>query len=310
MIITASICTYNRSHILTKAIESVLSQDFPSTDYELLIVDNASTDRTEEVVKSHISSHPHKNIRYIQEPKLGLSNARNTAWKNAKSKYVAYLDDDAKASISWLKSFVEVLKRHPQAAACGGKVIVNWNGKSSAPKWIPEKYLVLYGGFNLGNRIKQHNYAPGGNSAWKVDVLKKMGGFSTRLGRKGNDAGGCEESLLNRLLLKNGYELYYTPRALMYHNIEKKRLTRRWLYKRCFWQQISGTRWVAEERGISKKSVLIKNILDESRNLAKDIKKNPKVLFSDKKKKGVELRCKLVSQLGRIRGALELLVIV
>src|SRR3989337_3554689 len=98
-VISAIICTHNRVEYLTKAIQSLVDQNIPKSKYEIIVVDNCSTDSTREVVEKFSSK---SNIRYIYEPTLGANKARNTGWRNARGKYIAYLDDDAIASPVWL----------------------------------------------------------------------------------------------------------------------------------------------------------------------------------------------------------------
>ena len=87
-LISAIICTHNREQYLGLAIDSLLQQDF--SDFEIIVVDNASTDRTRQVVESRL---PNPELRYISEPVPGLSVARNTGAKNSQSPIIAYLDD-------------------------------------------------------------------------------------------------------------------------------------------------------------------------------------------------------------------------
>ena len=94
--ISAIICTFNREQYLHKAIQSLVEQTLEGELYEIIVVDNCSTDRTKQVVTekfAHIS-----NLRYLYELILGISQARNTGWQNARGEYIAYLDDNAIAS--------------------------------------------------------------------------------------------------------------------------------------------------------------------------------------------------------------------
>ena len=97
-LISAIICTYNREQYLGLAIDSLLQQDF--AEFEVIVVDNASTDGTRQVVEARL---PHAKLRYIYEPITGLSVARNTGAKIAQSSILAYLDDDAIATPQWLR---------------------------------------------------------------------------------------------------------------------------------------------------------------------------------------------------------------
>jgi glycosyltransferase involved in cell wall biosynthesis len=93
--ISAIICTHNREEYLGAAIDSLLEQDFYS--YEVIVVDNASSDRTREIVEERLSN---PRLNYVYEPVTGLSVARNTGAKEARAPILAYLDDDAVASSS------------------------------------------------------------------------------------------------------------------------------------------------------------------------------------------------------------------
>ena len=134
--ISAVICTHNREKYLKQAIESLINQSLSNDLYEILIIDNASTDNTKNVISnyfSHIS-----NIRYIYEPKIGLSHARNCAWYNSSSQYICYLDDDAIANPNWLESFINIFNDYsPKPAVVGGKVTPLWEAEK--PKWLSDQ---------------------------------------------------------------------------------------------------------------------------------------------------------------------------
>lgn len=104
--ISAIICTHNRDNYLGAAIDSLLGQDFPGS-FEVVVVDNASTDCTREVVEARS---PSPNLKYVYEPVTGLSVARNTGAKAASAEILAYLDDDAVASSQWLRVLEEAFQ--------------------------------------------------------------------------------------------------------------------------------------------------------------------------------------------------------
>ena len=74
--ITAIVCTRNRAEMLARAIDSLVAQSLPAKKYEILVVDNGSTDNTPELLHERASQYG--NLRYVSEPELGLSKARNT----------------------------------------------------------------------------------------------------------------------------------------------------------------------------------------------------------------------------------------
>jgi glycosyltransferase involved in cell wall biosynthesis len=135
--VSVVICTNNRSAHLKKAIHSVLKQDISSSKYEIIVVDNASSDDTAEAVECFESE---KTIRYVYEKQLGLCNARNTGWQCARGRYVAYLDDDAIANPGWLSAIENAFIIEPDAGVVGGRVEPIWKG--NRPLWLSDDIAV------------------------------------------------------------------------------------------------------------------------------------------------------------------------
>jgi len=123
--VSVVICTLDRPHYLRLATQSVVSQALARDRYELLIVDNGSTDETERMIRTEFGSVP--NLRYIREPILGLSRARNTGWTQASGEFVAYLDDDAVAVPYWLEKILHVFETvRPMPGCVGGRIEPLW----------------------------------------------------------------------------------------------------------------------------------------------------------------------------------------
>ena len=122
--ISAIVCTYNRSTYLRKALGSLVDQSLSKDQYEVIVIDNGSQDDTRQVI-DEFSWMP--NLKYVYEPNLGLSQARNTGWRNAHGGYVAYLDDDAIACPRWLEKILEVFENvKPRPGCVGGKIEPRW----------------------------------------------------------------------------------------------------------------------------------------------------------------------------------------
>ncbi|MFT6632349.1 MAG: glycosyltransferase involved in cell wall biosynthesis [Bacteriovoracaceae bacterium] len=240
--ISVVICTYNRDKFLDICLESLFKQNLPSYDFEIIVVDNNSTDNTKEVFDTKKLENPSFEMRYIEEKTQGLSYARNTGWQAANSPYVYYLDDDGKASPQLLGEFLRLFSLKENIAACGGKIIVEYDPEK--PDWLPHFFERFYGDYSRGEEVVECEYVPGGNSTWSVDFLKESGGFATELGRVGQDGAGCEESLLNARAVQMGYTLMYSPDALMYHYAGPSRLNIKWLFQRMRGQGKSSTKLI------------------------------------------------------------------
>jgi glycosyltransferase involved in cell wall biosynthesis len=148
--ISAVICTHNREQYLGAAIDSLLEQDFPH--FEVIVVDNASTDRTSEIVSARLA---HPRLQYIYEPVPGLSVARNTGARAAKSDIITYLDDDAEASPGWLSALYRAYQNNDKLAIAGGKVTLLWPPNITAPRWLSPGLAANLGDYDLGDAIVQ-----------------------------------------------------------------------------------------------------------------------------------------------------------
>jgi len=258
MKISAIICTYNRASYLKRAVQSLLNQSLGKNDYEIIVVDNASTDHTANFIKSNPS------IRYIYEPVLKLSQARNTGWKNAMGKYVAYLDDDAVASYDWLKNIIDAFENiKPTPGVVGGKVYLDW--ETDRPKWLPEgsKYLGYFAYINWGDSghfLKDNEYLAGANIAYSKELLSEIGGFSLKLGRKGKKLYSMEELYTNYMLKEKGYRIYYSPKIVVDHIVTKERHKKSWLLKRAYCNELSKAIMHIERYHISFRKRLILSV--------------------------------------------------
>src|SRR5260221_2910305 len=234
--ISAVICTYNRAEYLSRAIESLAHQDLDSAGYEIIVVDNNSTDNTAQLVKNSIEAYPSIQIRYVLETEPGLSAGRNRGAHEAAGNYIAYVDDDARAVQGWLSSLLASFLKL-QAACIGGPVNLDWEG--DPPKWFPFRYLSLFTYLDYGpevlllNEQAKNRYLQGANMAFRRDLIVNDGFmFSTNIGRKKNDLLSGEETEVIDRLLEAGQPVYYLPDALVWHLVLPSRRSRQYLFIR------------------------------------------------------------------------------
>ena len=238
-LISAIICTHNRDNYLGAAIDSLLMQDFLGS-FEVVVVDNASKDRTREVVEARLGN---PKLEYIYEPVTGLSIARNTGAKAAHGEVLAYLDDDAVASKQWLRVLHEAYKSNNKLAIAGGKVSLIWPEEINPPKWLSVELSGNLGYYDLGDSvvyIDQPGLTPRGlNYSIRRTFLEQIGGFDTNLGRIGKKLLSNEELHTTELAIKRGWQVAYLPEALVGHNVAPERLRPSWFIERGWWQGIS-----------------------------------------------------------------------
>lgn len=237
--ISAIICTYNRDTYLGAAIDSLLAQDFVG-EFEIVVVDNGSSDRTREVVE-HRSHNPH--LKYVFEPVIGLSVARNTGARVASSEILAYLDDDAEANSDWLQVLYSAYQKNPKLAIAGGKVTLLWPEGTQPPPWLSTGLSANLGAYDLGDTIvyiDNPGKTPRGlNYSIRRSFLEEIGGFDPHLGRIGTKLLSNEELQMTELALQRGMQVAYLPNALVAHNVAPERLNRSWFFNRGWWQGIS-----------------------------------------------------------------------
>jgi glycosyltransferase involved in cell wall biosynthesis len=236
--IAAIICTHNREQYLGAAIDSLLNQNYQN--YEILIVDNGSSDRTREVVEARLS---HPRLKYVYEPVLGLSVARNRGAKETTAPILAYLDDDAEASPQWLQVIAEAYQNNEKLAIAGGKVTLLLPETVVLPNWISPSMAGSLGAYDLGAEIvyiQQANLTPRGlNYSIRRTFLEAIGGFDPNLGRVGTNLLSNEELFMTELALEQGWQVAYLPEAVVAHNVAPERLKPGWFLRRSWWQGIS-----------------------------------------------------------------------
>lgn len=238
-LISVVICTHNRSDYLVKAIRSVLEQDISSCEYELMVVDNNSIDATAKIVGnfSHLG-----NLRYVFEPELGLCNARNTGWRNAKGRYVAYLDDDAIAAPGWLSAIREAFAMTPPPGVVGGPAFPIW--ESDRPAWLSDDVAVSLAILDWSDTPKpitnlKREWLVGANMAVPVSVLSEVGGFHPWLDRVGTQMLSSGDVFLQKKIIEKGYICLYYPTMAVRHHIHQSRLRKEWFIRRYYAQGLS-----------------------------------------------------------------------
>ncbi|HEV7350866.1 glycosyltransferase family 2 protein [Telluribacter sp.] len=209
------ICTYNRVDYLKETIESIWNHFGNRFEYEMIVVDNNSTDGTAQVAQqyAHIPV-----FKYYKELKQGLSHARNRGIEEAKNEVLVFLDDDIDIESNYLDRG-NALFGDASVQIAGGKVLPF---KVEVPPWLPRKFYYLVSIFDLGNERILTKKLMGANYAMRKDAALKIGWYNPELGRKGNTLTGGEEiDYLDRA--KNlGYNIWYDPGLIVYHKINNK----------------------------------------------------------------------------------------
>ncbi|MCP5006198.1 MAG: glycosyltransferase family 2 protein [Planctomycetes bacterium] len=229
-LITVAICSYNAADYLNKLIPSIAILDC-SIPYEILIVDNNSTDNTKNIIKP-LSDQIPVPLRYVLETRQGISYARNRAIEESlNSTFLAFIDSDELPDKYWLKSAVQGLIRH-SADCVGGEISVDIPNR---PKWLSDSVLLFLGKVNHGTTpfqiIDLSTPVWSGNIAYRTSIFSNGLQFDSRYNRKGSGIGGGEDAIMFKEILKRGYHIRYEPNMRIRHLIPKKKLNRSYFLK-------------------------------------------------------------------------------
>lgn len=227
------ICTFNRADLLRECLQSLVEQTLTKDRYEILVVDNNSTDNTRDLVTC--LSRGHSNIHYLFEENQGLSFARNRGWSEAKEEFVAYLDDDATAAPDWCERIASAFSRvSPVPVAVGGSILPRLC--CDPPWWFNSRLETRTWGHTAC--FLQLPLAPfgfsGSNMAFKKTVLSEHGGFDTKLGMCGKQIGMGEETNLFYRIHATEPLFWYDPDIKVHHLVSNRQLKLRCRFYRTF----------------------------------------------------------------------------
>lgn len=219
--ISLIICTYQRGDILPRCIMAAASQTLAASDYEVIVVDNGSTDHTRAITERF------PGIRYLYCPFRGLSQARNAGAAAARAPLVTYIDDDAIAAPGLLENVLAAFDAAPDAGCVGGRIEITL--PPHLPSWYSADFAGYFSAFELPypglQRLSRLLEFPfGANVSFRREALERVGYFNIKLGRVGKDASGGEELDLEYRIEQAGYGIYYTPHARIEHVIMPERL--------------------------------------------------------------------------------------
>ncbi len=234
------ICTLNRAEKLQNALYSLVLQTYPKSQFEVIVVDNGSTDHTSNVVRDFAKA-GELQIKFLYHKESGLAGARNKGVTAASGSVIAFLDDDALACRSWLSQVKRTFEGDTSLDAMGGAVEPLY--EIEQPGWMPKRLRSYLSVVDYGRQSKQLQYPRypfGTNMAIRRDVFLKLGLFDTRLGRSVNQPfqTGEETDFFLRIESAGG-RIQYTPQARVYHNIQARRLHPEWFFEQAYWIGVS-----------------------------------------------------------------------
>ena len=241
-LVTVALCTHNHLPRLKRTLAALQVLEGPPQGWELLVVDNASSDGTADYLAGTAWRPAGAAARVVREAKLGLSNARNCAIAQAAGEYLLFIDDDETPHARWLVNHVAAMAEH-QPDALGGPIDVQFVD-GARPAWLQDELLAFIGKIDHGGdgRWLTAPETPifGGNFAFRRTVFDQIGTFDAGLGRLGAANFGGEDIEIYERLQRLGCKVRWVPDSLIYHRVESPKLRRGYfleLHFRQGWQE-------------------------------------------------------------------------
>lgn len=247
--VTVIVATHNRAHLLGETLEALIAQETPKTlDWEILVVDNGSTDGTLEVFRTMAMRAPGR-LRYLFEPRLGKSRALNAGIAVARGRVLALTDDDVSPAPDWVATAATVLDTRGVDGA-GGRILPRW--EAAPPAWLRGSWQLLdYLAIMEHDQPAmlpvpsgRHPQVWGANMVFRREALVALGGFDTRLGPVGGRRFCEEDGDMVRRMLAAGRAVAYDPALTVFHRVPRVRLKRSY-FRRMMWDMGEGRAFAA-----------------------------------------------------------------
>src|SRR5947207_3356937 len=128
-LVSVVVPTWNRAALLRDALASLVSQNYPRERYEIIVVDDGSTDATSAVAQDYAETHSLPRVQYVCQTHAGLNAARNAGIAAAKGHLICFVDDDVEAPRGWLRAIARGAAGHPYAGCLGGPIHLRIEGR-------------------------------------------------------------------------------------------------------------------------------------------------------------------------------------
>jgi len=226
--------TRNRADRLDASLAALAHQSVPAEQFEILVVDNGSTDGTAARIARWSELRP--GLRRVDEPAAGVSRARNAGIAAARGELLAFIDDDAMAEPRWLALLLGAYDRFPRVGAACGRARLRLERRP--PSWYGGYSESWYSAMDFGPTARlllDPNEVPWSlNLSVRASLAREIGGFPEELGRVDGNLNSGEEFPFISGVRAAGFHVAYEPEAVVWHAVPAERLRLRWLVRRAW----------------------------------------------------------------------------
>ena len=230
------ICTYNGAGRIGDVLEALEAQTLPKELWEVVVIDNASTDRTGAVARRFFQESPFFHGRVLREEVPGQSSARRRAALESKGEILCFLDDDNIPAPDFVAAAVQAFAARPSVGALGGKVVPVW-AKPPTPLALAVQGFVL-AICDRGDQAFAYEAKLGPVGAGlciRAELLRRIyreeEAVAAVPGRKGNDCGGADDLAIAILVWRMGFERRYEPSLSVSHLLPESRMHKDYLLR-------------------------------------------------------------------------------
>ncbi|MBS0000576.1 MAG: glycosyltransferase family 2 protein [Cyclobacteriaceae bacterium] len=219
------VCTYNRDKYILETLQHLKDQTCEPGLYEVIVIDNNSTDQTEQICRNFIMQKEIMNFLYFRELNQGNTYSRNRGILESRGQYISFIDDDARATEKYCEHIISFFDRNPGVSVIGGRITPVY--EHAEPAWMSRFLWPLVAGLDMGDKVrpfKGSRYPIGANMAYRAEVFARYGNFKENLGKRPDVLeGGDEKDLIFRVRNK-GLKIFYVPDVHVFHVIPESRL--------------------------------------------------------------------------------------
>jgi glucosyl-dolichyl phosphate glucuronosyltransferase len=214
------ICTYRRFNLIQLAVESLCNQIAPKDQFEVIIVDN-DTFANKEIIDIVDNAKGIIIVKYVHEPLIGLSQARNTGGKVALGEYVGYMDDDAKADKKYVQILLQLIEK-THYDIIGGPYYAFY--LTQKPIWFQDKYESRSSGDT--HLFQKNEFLNGTNMVYRKTILEEAKWFNVSCGMSGKQIAYGEETDLQMRVwhIKESLKVFYCKDLIVYHLVQQNKM--------------------------------------------------------------------------------------
>ncbi len=229
------VSTRNRASLLPHSLRSLTVQS-SAVPFEIVVVDNGSSDSTGDMVRDW--SRRDERVRLVEEPKVGLSSAKNAGLRSVRGSLVLFTDDDVVVPDGWVATYAAFFAARPGfSGVAGGPVLPIAHDLSRWPPWLSPAATVdlprLYHG-PQERSLEGAEWIWGANMACRATYLSEAGSFDESLGRTGDERGTFEDVELVDRVRTAGGQVWYCPTAVVHHRVDAAATRPRALVSKAF----------------------------------------------------------------------------